>query len=334
MGRIEGQKTFLITGGLGFIGSHFIDKCLKEGHKVINIDKKTYAANTNIKFEGDYHYIEDDIAYIEDIPFCDFIVNFAAESHVDNSIAENRAFIDSNFIGVHNLLEIIKKKKIDNMLHAWNYKQPIFFQVSTDEVFGDILEGAFREDDRHKASNPYSATKSAGEQIVQAWGRTYDIPWLLTRTTNNYGPRQHPEKLIPSAITRLLTGKRVMVHGDGRYKRNWIHVQDHVEAIWLVLDKGELSNAYHVASEEEFSVREIVSQICNALDKDYESNVDMSTDRSGVDVRYALNYEKITKLGWAPQRTMKDALPDIIDFYREKAGAPQKVMAAVDSSQC
>ena len=181
MGRLSEKKTFLITGGLGFIGSHFIEKCLSLGHRVINIDKVTYASNTTLSFSGDYTFIKGDICKIDSIPRCDFIVNFAAESHVDNSISESINFINSN--------------KIKSAMNAQNYKMPIFFQISTDEVFGDISSGYFKESDRHHASNPYSATKSAAEQLVFAWSRTYDIPFLMTRTTNNYGKRQHPEKL-------------------------------------------------------------------------------------------------------------------------------------------
>jgi dTDP-glucose 4,6-dehydratase len=316
MGRLDKPKTFVVTGGLGFIGSHFVEKCLRLGHKVINFDKETYAANTNLTFEGDYQYEKIDICDVKDLPLCDVIVNFAAESHVDNSISENMSFINSNLLGVHNLLEIIKNQKITNLLKAWNYTPPLFLQVSTDEVFGDILEGAFKEDDRHCPSNPYSATKSAAEQLLQAWGRTYGIPWIISRTTNNYGSRQHPEKLISSAVTRLLKGEKVIVHGDGRYLRNWVHVEDHVDGIWKAIDEGEINNVYHFASEEELSVREIVTKICHHFEKPFDENVDMSTDRSGVDVRYALNFDKAKALGWTPTRTMDGTLAELISYYR------------------
>jgi dTDP-glucose 4,6-dehydratase len=318
MSRLTNKKIFLVTGGLGFIGSHFIEKCLKLGHKVINIDKITYASNSNINFEGDYDFIKKDIADLKEIPNCDFIINFAAESHVDNSISESINFLNSNIKGVYNIFEIIKNNKIKSALNAQSYKTPIFFQISTDEVFGDIEKGFFKEEDRHHASNPYSATKSAAEQIVFAWSRTYNIPFLMTRTTNNYGCRQHPEKLIPCAITKLLKNKKVPIHGDGSYIRNWIHVEDNVDAIFKVIDKGEINNVYHIASEEELSVTEIVSLICKKLNIDFNKNTDFSTDRSGADLRYALNYEKIKSLGWSCKKNINNSLDDIIDFYRKE----------------
>lgn len=318
MSRLTNKKIFLVTGGLGFIGSHFIEKCLKLGHKVINIDKITYASNSNINFEGDYDFIKKDIADLKEIPNCDFIINFAAESHVDNSISESINFLNSNIKGVYNIFEIIKNNKIKSALNAQSYKTPIFFQISTDEVFGDIEKGFFKEEDRHHASNPYSATKSAAEQIVFAWSRTYNIPFLMTRTTNNYGCRQHPEKLIPCAITKLLKNKKVPIHGDGSYIRNWIHVEDNVDAIFKVIDKGEINNVYHIASEEELSVTEIVSLICKKLNIDFNKYTDFSTDRSGADLRYALNYEKIKSLGWSCKKNINNSLDDIIDFYRKE----------------
>lgn len=314
--RLKKSKRILVTGGLGFIGSHFIEKCLAKGHTVINIDKLTYASNLNLNFEGNYQFIKNDIEKLDHIPSCDIIVNFAAESHVDNSISESSNFIDSNILGVYNILEILKNNKIKSNLSAQKYVSPIFVQISTDEVFGDIEEGFFKEDDRHRASNPYSATKSAAEQIVFAWARTYDLPFLITRTTNNYGPRQHHEKLIPRAITNILKGKKVPIHGNGSYVRNWIHVNDNVEAIYRVIDSGNLNDVYHVSSDEEYSVNEIVAKICEVLKLDFKNYVDYSSDRAGADLRYALDSQKIKMLGWKQQITIQNSLPDIIEYYR------------------
>lgn len=314
--RLTKPQHFLVTGGLGFIGSHFIERCLSLGHHVTNIDKVTYASNTNLKFEKHYRFIKKDICDLKEIPICDIIVNFAAESHVDNSITESFNFLNSNVKGVYNLLEIIKNNKLRSSLTAQKYVCPIFMQISTDEVFGDIDEGFFLEDDRHKASNPYSATKSAAEQIVFAWSRTYDIPFLMTRTTNNYGKHQHPEKLIPCAITKLLTGKKVPIHGNGSYIRNWIHVEDNVDAILTVINKGVLNEVYHIASNEEYNVNQIVEKVCDSLRLDFNDNTDFSSDRAGADLRYALNCDKIKQLGWSQQRNLADALPEIISFYR------------------
>lgn len=316
--RLKKPRHFLVTGGLGFIGSHFIEKCLSLGHSVTNIDKVTYASNVDIKFVGDYKFIQKDICDIKEIPNCDVIVNFAAESHVDNSITESFNFLNSNIKGVYNLLEIIKNNKIKSTLTAQKYVSPLFVQISTDEVFGDIEDGFFKEEDRHKASNPYSATKAAAEQILFAWSRTYDIPFLMTRTTNNYGKRQHPEKLIPRVITKLLAGEKAPIHGNGSYVRNWIHVEDNVEAILQVIDTGILSEVYHIASEEEYSVNEVVERVCKVLNLNFKDSADYSSDRAGADLRYALDFQKITKLGWTPKRNFEESLIEIVEYYRNK----------------
>lgn len=325
--RLKTRKTIVVTGGLGFIGSHFVERALAEGHRIINIDKITYAANSWLEFKGDYQLIKEDIAEINDIPFCDIIVNFAAESHVDNSIVNASNFIDTNVLGVHNLLEIIKRHKITNMQTAWGYVAPLFVQISTDEVFGDILEGAFNESDRHKPSNPYAATKSCAEQLVVAWGRTYDLPYIITRTTNNYGLRQHAEKLIPSTITRILCKERAIMHGDGRYVRNWIHVEDNVDAIFKVIDHGTVNTSYNIASDEEFSVKQIIENVLQVVTTLLERKpiafsdaINTSTDRSGCDERYALHNQSVINLGWKQNKHLLDALPDIVDYYREKHG--------------
>jgi dTDP-glucose 4,6-dehydratase len=282
------------------------------------MDKETYAANTDMNKEflkhENYQYIKCDIAEIKDLPFCDIIANMAAESHVDNSIEDSFAFIKTNILGVYNLLEIVKNKVVTNAGKAWEYKPPLFYQCSTDEVFGDITDGFFKEDARHRPSNPYAAAKSAAEQLVVAWGRTYNLPYIMTRTTNNYGPRQHPEKLIPRAITNIREGKKVPIHGGGRYVRNWIHVEDNVRAIYNVLDKGNEKETYHIASEEEYSVKEVVSVLCESLRVEYNDISDLSMDRSGADVRYALNYEKMKSLGWEPLRSFKWTMHKLVDL--------------------
>lgn len=315
MERLSTKKNILVTGGLGFIGSHFIEKCLSLGHKVTNIDKMSYASNKGLQFKGDYSFIKKDICELKELPHCDIIVNFAAESHVDNSISESINFINSNIKGVYNILELIKNQNIKSAMSAQNYKIPVFVHISTDEVFGDIEQGFFKEDDRHISSNPYSATKSAAEQLVFAWSRTYKIPFLMTRTTNNYGMRQHPEKLIPCVITKVLNGEKVPIHGDGSYVRNWIHVRDNVDAIFRVINTGKLNEVYHIASEEEYSVNEIVKIICEKMNKNFDDVADYSTNRSGADLRYALNYDKLKDLGWTQKITLKESLEEIINFY-------------------
>ena len=316
--RFGSNTTCVVTGGLGFIGSYFVEKCLQHGWKVINIDKVTYASiNINFGNNPNYCHIKEDISEIKDIPYCDLIVNFAAESHVDNSIESSNVFIKSNFLGVFNLLEIIKAKKTQNTNKSWSYKTPLFVQISTDEVFGDIEQGSFCEDDRFKPSNPYSASKAAAEQLLMAWGRTYGLPFLITRTTNNYGPRQHPEKLMPMAICKCLRNEKLIIHGAGEYIRNWIHVDDNVKAIMLIIQRGQEGEAYHIATDDEFSVKQICEKILGKFGKTYDiKNINNSFDRSGADCRYALSPNKIKALGWMPQRKLDDELNSIIEYFR------------------
>lgn len=310
-------KNITVTGGLGFIGSNFIEVALKKGWNVTNIDKKTYAAN-DIDFDNNPNYslIVDDIKDLKTLPDCDLLINFAAESHVDNSINDSKVFLDSNIAGVHNLLNIIIKQIERNFLHGWNYKIPIFFQISTDEVFGDIKEGFFKTTDRLIPSNPYSATKAAAEMLVMSWGRTYKIPYFISRTTNNYGLRQHSEKLIPNTILSLLAGRKVPIHGQGRHIRNWIHVKDNVNAIMTIIGKGELNNFYHIASKEEYSVVEVVQKITSLLNKDFIDSVEYNADRSGADIRYALDTDDTDKLGWKPKISFEEGINDLIEYYK------------------
>jgi dTDP-glucose 4,6-dehydratase len=309
-------KNVIVTGGLGFIGSNFIDAALKKGWNVTNIDKKTYAAN-NVDFSShpEYQLIVNDIKDVKSLSNCDLIVNFAAESHVDNSISESNVFLDSNIAGVHNLLNIIIRQMQQNFLHGWNNKIPIYFQISTDEVFGDIDEGFFKTTDPLIPSNPYSATKAAAEMLVMAWGRTYNIPYFISRTTNNYGPRQHTEKLIPNTISSLLSGKKVPIHGKGQHIRNWIHVSDNVNALMTIIEKGALNSFYHIASKEEFNVVEVVQKIATVLDKDFDQCVEFTSDRSGADVRYALNTDETDELGWKPEISFDKGIVDLVDYF-------------------
>lgn len=327
MNRFDQNTICVVTGGLGFIGSHFIDKVLAQGWRVINIDKVNYAS-LPLDFGGhpNYYHIKEDISEIKDLPFCDLIVNFAAESHVDNSIEGAGIFIKSNFMGVFNLLEIIKNKIPSNASKSWTYKLPLYLQISTDEVFGDILEGSFSEDDRFRPSNPYAGSKGAAEMLVIAWGRTYGLPYMITRTTNNYGCRQHPEKLMPMAICKCLRNEKLIIHGSGEYVRNWIHVEDNVDAIITVLQKGTYGEAYHIGSDDEFSVKQICEKILSKFGKNYSvTNIDNSFDRSGADLRYALNTTKIKQLGWTQKHKLDDDLSNIISYFQDNMDRCAKV---------
>lgn len=306
------KKRFLVTGGLGFIGSHFVELLLKKGHFVINVDKVTYAARKDLNFGKykNYEFIKEDICNLTHLPpNIDYVVNFAAESHVDNSIVNNLHFFESNTRGVYNLLEIIRGKDIGS--------RPIFVQISTDEVYGDILEGSKNENDTLKPSNPYAATKAAAEQLVFAWARTYGIKYLIFRSSNNYGIGQYPEKLIPKTIFFALEGKKMTIHGDGSARREWTYVKDNVEAILLGIEKGKLNEIYNISSNEEYSVLEIVKLILKTM-KMPENFYEFVEDRPGQDIRYSIDSTKIIKLGWKPKMTLKKFLVAYIEYLKKQ----------------
>jgi dTDP-glucose 4,6-dehydratase len=312
------KKTVIVTGGLGFIGSHYVDLLLSRGYKVINIDKITYASNLDFCPAGDYTFIKADVKDLDHIPYCDYIVHFAAESHVDSSILNNEPFIHSNILGTHRILELLKNQKRDNFQLGWEYKEPVLIYIGTDEVFGEIIGSSFFENDPHNPGNPYSASKSCAEQLVKAWGRTYHLPYRITRTTNNYGPRQHPEKLIPRCITNCLKGEKIPIQGTGEYIRNWIYVKDNCEAIFKVMANGANGETYHISSSEEYSVVQIVKMILGKFGLDFDKNVEFVSNRSGQDYRYALNCDKIhEQLGWVQEHKFNDVLDEIIKGYKD-----------------
>jgi len=281
----------LVTGGRGFIGSHFVELCLENGHEVIDIDFMGYCSNKNLPFDNDpkYQHINQDINKLKHIPLCDVLVNFAAETHVDNSINETYPFVYSNFLGVHNLLEIIKGKP--------EYERPLFIQISTDEVYGDILDGEFVETDKLKPSNPYSATKASAEMLVLSYNRTYGMNYLITRSSNNYGERQYEEKLIPKSITYLKNNKKIPLQGDGTYVRDWIYVKDNVEAIYQLIVKGYKNEIFNIGSRNRMKNIEVVNEVLKWMDKD-NSSIIFVPNRWGQDLRYALNTDKIESIGW------------------------------------
>lgn len=315
----------LVTGGLGFIGSHFIEYVLEKGYNVVNIDKITYASRPDLndvfmkRYPDQYQFIKKDIVELEELPYCDFIIHFAAESHVDNAIKDGMVFTMNNIVATQNLLNLIVKTKNSNVSHSWNVKQPLFLYISTDEVFGDIDEGFFKETDCLKPSNPYSSSKASAEMIVLAYHRTYNIPYIITRTTNNYGPRQHPEKLVPSCIKSALANEQIKIHGSGNQIRNWIHVLDNCAAIYTILTKGELNATYHISSDEEYSVNEVAGIILDAVGSKYDSKtIRHVQDRAGQDTRYALDSSKIKKLGWKPKHYFKKEIVNIIKNTKDE----------------
>lgn len=285
---------YIVTGGRGFIGSHFVEEVLKRGDVVVDIDKINYASHEVLPWDNhpNYTFLKADISEITHLPSCDILINFAAESHVDNSINDTDPFIKSNILGVHNLLELLRGKPF--------YARPLFFHISTDEVYGDRLEGSFKEHDKLTPSNPYSATKAAAEMLVLSYARTYDIDFIITRSANNYGSRQYEEKLISKSITCLAENKKIPIHGDGSYIRDWTYVKDNVEAILMIIGAGIKNEIYNIAAENPMTNLEVASSVLDWFDKD-ENNLMFVENRWGQDLRYSISSEKLRSLGWAPR---------------------------------
>lgn len=284
---------FLVTGGRGFIGSHFVEKALERGDVVVDIDKMGYASNDNLPWDNhpNYTFIKADISEIQHLPSCDVIVNFAAESHVDNSIKSSDVFVKSNVLGVHNLLELVRGKP--------SYDRPLFFHISTDEVYGDRTEGLFTEEDKLKPSNPYSATKASAEMLVLSYTRTYNIDYIITRSSNNYGERQFEEKLIPKCISSIKNNKKIPIHGDGSYIRDWTYVKDNVDGIFCIIDSGIKNEIYNIAAENYMTNLEAARTVLKWHNKD-ESLIQFVENRWGQDLRYAVSAKKLRNLGWNP----------------------------------
>lgn len=305
----------LVTGGAGFIGSCFIRHVLSkhDDYEVINLDKLTYAGNIenldDIKNDKRYTFIKGDICDKEIVneitKNVDCVVNFAAESHVDRSIEGPEVFIETNVKGTLNLLQFSLKNKVQRYL-----------QVSTDEVYGSLgKEGYFYETTPLSPNSPYSASKAGADMLVRAYFETYKMPNLITRCSNNYGPYQYPEKLIPFFITKLLKGEKVPVYGDGLNVRDWLYVYDHCEAIDVVLNKGKAGEVYNIGGHNEKTNLEITKLILNAMGKD-ESSIEYVKDRLGHDRRYAIANDKIQKeLGWEPSVKFEDGIKLTIDWY-------------------
>ena len=285
---------FIVTGGRGFIGSHFVEEALKRNINIIDIDNMGYASHQTLPWDNNENYtlIKEDISEIKHLPNCDIVINFAAESHVDNSIRDTSPFIKSNILGVHNLLELIRGKP--------EYDRPLFFQISTDEVYGDRLEGSFIEEDKLTPSNPYSASKAAAEMLVLSYRRTYGVEYIITRSANNYGERQYEEKLIPKCLSSLQNNKQIPVHGDGSYIRDWTYVKDNVEAIFHIIESGVRNETYNIAAENHMTNLEVVDTILKWKEKDRRS-VKFVENRWGQDLRYSISAVKLRKLRWLPK---------------------------------
>lgn len=314
------MKKVIITGGCGFIGSHLIYRALKKKYFVINLDKLSYASqkmkikNKNYKFFKLDLKNEKKLNYIFKKFEPDIVINCAAESHVDNSIKGPKVFYESNLIGTVNLLNnsIQSKKDIK------------FLQVSTDEVFGSLRfnKSKFTENSRYNPRSPYSSSKAAADHAVRAYGETYKLKYFITNCSNNYGPYQYPEKLIPLVITNCINKKMIPVYGNGKNVRDWIHVNDHVNAIFAVLEKSKPFESYLIGANNEISNIQLVKLICDKYKKlkndsfDYKKLIKFVTDRKGHDLRYAISSKKIKKkLGWVSKIKFQDGIEKTIKFY-------------------
>jgi dTDP-glucose 4,6-dehydratase len=310
------QKIVYITGCLGFIGSYVTLECLRKGWHVRGIDKCTYAAQLNLiaEFKKWPNFVFERID-INDIDFlydCDYVINTAAETHVANSIVRSEDFIHSNIDGVHHLLELIRNNR--------NEHKPLFLHFSTDEVYGDIVDGSHTEKDLLKPSNPYSATKAAGDMLILAWARTYKLPYIIVRPTNNYGIGQYVEKLIPKSVKYLSLGRPIPLHDKGTPTRNWLHAKDTAKAVEIILERGERNQIYNIAGHFEQSnlttVQKIVQYYFSGESIPFENWI-CEEVRQGQDMRYAIDDTKLQDLGWYPLMNFETELPIIVEYYKE-----------------
>lgn len=309
------MQRILVTGGAGFIGSNFVKYMLVEysEDQVVVLDKLTYAGNLdNLKEVWDnprFTFVKGDICdqkvVEKTMAGCHAVVNFAAETHVDRSIGDAGAFVRTDVYGTHVLLEATRKLGVRR-----------YVQISTDEVYGSISEGSSKESDPLNPSSPYAASKAGADLLVLSYYVTYRLPVLVTRSSNNFGPNQYPEKLIPLFVTNALENKPLPLYGDGLNVRDWLYVQDNCRAIDLVLQRGEVGEIYNVGGDSERTNREITDSILRILDRP-KSLVKMVRDRPGHDRRYSLSSEKIKSLGWAPKSHFEDDLERTLQWYVE-----------------
>jgi len=320
----------LITGGAGFIGSHVVRRFVNKypEYEIFNLDALTYAGNLenllDIEEKPNYHFIKVDINNAEEINSLfskykfDKVIHLAAESHVDRSITDPLAFLKTNVIGTMNLLNAAKE--------TWegDFQNKLFYHISTDEVYGTLGEtGLFTESTAYDPNSPYSASKASSDHFVRAYGETYGLPYIITNCSNNYGPNQFPEKLIPLFIYNIIEGKPLPVYGDGKYTRDWLYVIDHSSAIDLAFHKGQNKATYNIGGFNEWQNIDLVKLLCKIMDKKLgrdegtsEGLITYIKDRPGHDKRYAIDASKINKeLGWEPSVTFEEGLEKTIDWY-------------------
>jgi dTDP-glucose 4,6-dehydratase len=307
------MRKYLVTGGAGFIGSNFVRYLFENEPEaaVTNLDLLTYAgvqATVDELSQDPRHtFVKGDIRDVELVdelmPGHDVVVHFAAESHVDRSILGPSVFLDTNVVGTGVLIDSARRHEVSRFIH-----------VSTDEVYGSITEGFATEDARLDPSSPYSASKAGSDLLVHSYGVTYDYPAIITRCTNNYGPYQYPEKVIPLFIANLMDGKQVPLYGNGRNERDWLYVEDHCSALHVLVDKGDGGEIYNIGANAQLPNIELTHRLIEAFGRD-ESAIEYVTDRPGHDLRYAVDSSKIRTLGWAPAHSFDERLTDTIEWY-------------------
>lgn len=324
------KRIYLITGGAGFIGSNFVRHIFTNelDVRVRVLDKLTYSANIEnlreFSSRPEFEFVEGDICDEKIVKKmmagAHVAVNFAAEVAVDRSIQDPQAFLKTDIIGVYTLLQEARQHP----------ELERFIQISTDEVYGQIRRGSFRETNELKPRNPYSASKLGGERLAYSFGETYKVPVIITRASNNYGPYAYPEKMIPLFITNLIDGKQVPVFGEGKQVRDWLHVEDHCRAIHLLADKGENGQVYNVGGSQELKNIELSIKILSILGKD-QSSVKFVQDRPGHDFRYSLNCSKLKKLGWKPVYDLDTGLAETVRWYQQNEAWWRPLKEKLDS---
>ena len=307
-----------VTGCLGFIGKHLTRMLLTRGDYVLGIDKETYAADLDAlaAFQefAEFKYVKSDIRTLDRLPDVDAVLHLAAETHVDNSIADPTVFAETNYLGTANLLQLLRGKN--------DYERPTFVHISTDEVYGSVgPERRSVDTDPLRPTSPYSASKAAADLLVQSWGHTYGVGARLVRPSNCYGPGQYPEKLIPKSVRCLSLGRRIPVHSAGVQTRQWLHVEDCAQAILTVLDQGEDGQTYNVAGNTETAVKEIVREVIHAYHHGFPpipwtEYVSFSHTRPGMDARYAVDDTPLRALGWQANGNLWKDLPDLVTLER------------------
>lgn len=330
------MQNVLVTGGAGFIGANFVEFLLNSNkeHRIVVLDKLTYAGNTeNLKKvwnHPNFNFVEGDIIDVELLKslfkkytFTD-IIHFAAESHVDNSISEPEAFIQTNILGTFRLLEQCRITWMENKnILKETYKQARFLHISTDEVYGSLgTDGLFKETTAYAPNSPYSASKASSDFIVRSYFHTYGLPVITTNCSNNYGPYQHKEKLIPTVIRKALAGESIPIYGNGKNIRDWLYVTDHCEGIYLAWKKGKLGETYNIGGNNEKTNIDIANILCAILDikqpksSSYNKQIRFVEDRLGHDFRYAIDASKITEnLGWNAKENFKSGIEKTVDWY-------------------